>query len=115
MQSGLSSARVEAHALSNSEAISPSTLGSAELDKKRHPITDFREMCQQQFLSTEVWGHCSQACRRSFVKILISHRGFQEAVRDGLRPWGGGNSLGALQEAGLSSHRGKGWREASRG
>lgn len=63
MDQGSALSLVEARALSNSEATSLSTLGSAELDRKRHPITDFREMCQQQFLSLEVCCHCSQACR----------------------------------------------------
>ena len=86
---------VEARALSNSEATSLSTLGAADSDKKGHPVTDFRQMCQGQFLSTEVWCHCSQACKQSFVKVPTSHRWWWlSGERDGLRPWGAKNSSG---------------------
>lgn len=75
---------VEARELRNSEATSLSILGSAESDKKGHLMTDFRKMCQRQFLIMEVGCHCSQACRQLSVIIPVSHW-WQRQLRGALR------------------------------
>lgn len=59
----------ERHAPSSLEVTSPRTLGSAEAEDSGHPVTDFKKLCWQWPLSVEVWCHCSQACRRLFVKV----------------------------------------------
>ena len=51
---GSTLSRAEPHTLSCSEETSLSTLGSAESEVSGHPVTDFRKVCRQWFLSVEV-------------------------------------------------------------